>query len=167
MGILDIFKKKTQKRVLTMHKVQLKNICKNKDDLYVGKICNIYGTLNKNDEETYYLETYEGKKVGNFKVNDFNYCDKYNYAAIYSISEKEISACIICDNVYPMSLKIELAVTLKNGIVLKINKDGSLLDSNSNNIVGKIIDNRLSTLNLENIALSQIDNNKLLTLIYK
>ena len=164
MGLLNLFKKKKQ---LQFHNVYLKNICKDKNDLYIGKICNIVGDVTRNGNETYYLETYEGKKIGTFRDNDFKYCESYKYAIIYSISEKEIVVCIICNNVYPIALNIKSNFNLENGEVLKINKDGSLHDAQSNKFIGKIIDDRFNSLNLDNIALSQIDNNKLLTIIYK
>ncbi|MBR1883386.1 MAG: hypothetical protein IJ809_00300 [Clostridia bacterium] len=166
MGLLDLFKPKKQRKVI-MRQVYLKNIKKDLNELYIGKICNIVEDTNKHDEPVYRLTTYEGNVVGNFKDADYELCEKYNYAAIYSMDNNSISVCILCANLYPISLKIEIYTNLENGTALLIQADGSLFNPDTKSNVGKIIDDRLSTIKVDDVAISQIDNDRLLTLFYK
>lgn len=166
MGILDFFKKK--KRILTLHKVELKNCCKNRDTLYDGKICNIYGDINDNSmEEKYYLYTYGDIKVGSFKKSDYNYCENYKYAVIRSVKNKQILAYIICADVYPIALESNFNLNIENGQVVTILQNGQVIDMQTKTNLGTIIDDRIKDIDISNIALAQIDNNKVLTLIYK
>lgn len=166
MGILDFLKKK--KRYLTLHQVELKNCCKNRDILYDGKICNIYEDINDNNmEEKYDLYTYDNIKVGSFKKSDYNYCENYKYAIIRYVKNKQISAYIICADVYPISLKSSFNCNIENGQVVKISKDIQIFDVKTNNSIGTITDDRIKNINISDIALTQIDNNSVLTLIYK
>ena len=73
----------------------------------------------------------------------------------------------MCANLYPISLKIEIYTNLENGTALLIQADGSLFNPDTKSNVGKIIDDRLSTIKVDDVAISQIDNDRLLTLFYK
>lgn len=166
MGIFDIFKTKNKKLIL--HQVELKNCCKDRSTLYDGKICNIFADVNDNTmEEKYDLYTYRDIKVGSFKKSDYSYCEKYNYAIIRNIQNKQITAYIICSDVYPISLKSTFNCNIENALVVNILKTGQIIDAKNKNVIGNIIDDRLNDIIFSNIALTQIDNNRVLTLLYK
>ena len=166
MGILDFFKKK--KRLLTLHQVELKNCCKNRDTLYDGKICNICCDINDiSMEEKYDLYTYDDIKIGSFKKSDYDYCENYKYAIIRYVQNKQILAYIICADVYPISLKASFNCNVENGQVVTILQNGQIIDIQTKANIGTIIDYRIKDINIPDIALAQIDNNKILTLIYK
>lgn len=177
MGFLsNLFKSsKPSKRKLQLHLVTLKNTTKNIKDLYVGQIVSISTDYKENrgiiDENSvkYNLISYpQNIKIGTLRSSDEEYGEKFSYAILKEISENNITACIICNDVYLNRFKVFTNVQLNNGEVLEVKKDNQSYKLKKDNvIIANITDNRINDELLNKTYYFSYDNGCIVALISK
>lgn len=167
MGLFsNLLKKNEPKKQLRLHLVELKYPTKKMQKLYSGQIVSIVPDEKK---DGFSLETYpDNQVVGHLSSSDYEYGRKYDYALLKDISEKGITACIICDSVYLQNFHISTIQNLSNGEILEIKKEDNTYKLISDSkIIGEITDNRITENIINNISYISYDNGYAKAVIFK
>ena len=99
---------------------------------------------------------------------DEEYGEKFSYAILKEISENNITACIICNDVYLNRFKVFTNVQLNNGEVLEVKKDNQSYKLKKDNvIIANITDNRINDELLNKTYYFSYDNGCIVALISK